>query len=368
MINPEGKAESLRKTLIKGKKYLIAQIFGQKQEAGERKVLDVYFRYKDYVDPAKNPDWFSSSLEEVWSPKFLGLSDNFWDLPIKQAKKLEHQNPPYSGAFRLLGKQGNPRKYAKVFTIQVAGCNFDCIYCYVPSHLKVANPKFGKYFSAKEIVEQFLTVKKQRKNEEWNVLRISGGEPLTIIPEIILDIYREVKQKSPNTYVWVDTNLSTLKYIKKYEKELKQVLNKKNVGITGCFKAVNDSDFSILTGVDKKLYKRQFETAKVLVEWGADVYFYLPALVYEDDAEEKIENFVKRLQKIHKNLPLRMEILPITNYPPAERNIKEKAQQGRLMPKVDQRAIFDLWYQKILPKFYSREELNNYCCEVNIRD
>jgi len=65
MINPEKRTDILRKTLIKNGKYLIAQIGGQGQDPGERKVLDVYFRYKDCLDPIENPDWFSATLKEV---------------------------------------------------------------------------------------------------------------------------------------------------------------------------------------------------------------------------------------------------------------------------------------------------------------
>lgn len=367
MINPEKRADLLRKTLIKDKQYLIAQISGQGQDAGDRKTLDVYFRYKDYLDPIANPNWFSVSLEKVWSSKFLGLRDNFFNLPGEKKKKLEFQNPPYSAAFRFLGKKGDPRKYAKVFTFQVAGCNFDCNYCYVSTQLKSGNVKFGKYFSAKQIINQFLKIKEQRENEEWNVLRISGGEPLAIVPEIILDIQEEIEKRCPQSYLWIDTNLSTSKYIKKFEKELREVFQKKNVGMVGCFKGVNEKDFSILTGAEPKFYENQFETAELLINWGTDIYFYLPALIYEDNMEKKIESFIKKLQKIHKNLPLRIEVIPIiTHYPAAKRNIEEKTQQGRPLSKVEQNTFFDLWYNKILPKFYSQEDLKKYCCEVNI--
>lgn len=356
--------------MIKSGKYLIAKISGQGQEIGasERKILDVYFRYKDYLDSKENPDWFSASLEDVWSPNFLGLKEYFYDQPIEKIKKLEYQNPCYSGAFRFFGKNGDPRNYAKVFTIQIAGCNFKCNYCYVPSQLKTGDENFGKYFSAKEIVDNFLKVKEEKKSENWNVFRISGGEPLTIVPEIVLDIQKEIEKRSPSTYLWIDTNLSTPKYLKKFEKRLKAIFQKKNVGIVGCFKGVDESDFSILTGVGREFYQNQFETARLLAEWKADVYFYLPALVYGDKTviEGKLENFVKKLRKIHRNLPLRLEVFSIIKYPAAKENIEEKAKEGRALPETIQYVVFDLWYNKILPKFYSREELEKYCCEIKI--
>jgi len=366
MINPEKSAGILRKTLIKNNKYLIAQVGGQGQERRDRKILDVYFRYKDYLDPIENPDWFSAPLKEVWSPKFLGLRENFLNLKVQRIKRLEYQNPPYSAAFRFLGEKGDPRKYAKVFTLQVGGCNYDCNYCYVPNQLKSGDARFGKYFSAKEIVDHFLEIKKQRKDEQWNVLRISGGETLTIIPEIVLDMEKEISKRAPETYIWIDTNLSNTRHIKQFEKELKKVFNKRNVGVVGCFKGVDKNDFSILTGVEQKFYKEQFETARILIEMGADLYIYLPALVYEDDIEKKMKSFVKKAQRIHKNLPLRVEVLSIIDYPAAIMNMKEKTKIGRPMPKVSQGIFFDYWYNRVLPKFYSEEELKKYCCQVPI--
>ena len=366
MINPKKRAAILRKTLIRDNRYLIAQIEGQKQDP-LGKILDVYFRYKDYLDPAANPDWFSATLEEVWSPKFLGLRPNFLNLPLEKVKKLEFQNPPYSAAFRLSDKKGDPKKYTKVFTLQVAGCNFDCNYCYVPTHLKSGNPEFGKYFSAEEIIEQFLRVKEQKRDEEWNVLRISGGEPMTIVPEILLDIEKEISRRTPNTYIWIETNLSSLKYLKKIERELKEVFSKKNIGVEACFKGVDERDFSILTGVESKFYEDQFETTRLLIDLGADIYFYFPALIYENNIKEKIENFIKKLRKIHKNLPLRTEVISIIeDYPASKINIENKERQGRPLPKTDQRIVFDLWYNKMLPKFYPKEDLEKYCCEVKL--
>lgn len=366
MNNLEKRANFLRKTLIRNDKYLLAQIGGQKQDP-LGKVLDVYFRYKDYLDPIENPDWFSASLEEVWSPKFLGLKENFLNIPLERIKKLEFQNPPYSAAFKVSGRTGDPRKYTKVFTLQIAGCNLDCNYCYVPTQLKSGDPRFGKYFSAKEIVDQFFKIKETRENEEWNVLRISGGEPLTIVPEIVLDVQKEIEKRSPQTYIWVETNLSCLPHIKKFGEELKEIFQTKNIGVEACFKGVDKNDFSLFTGAEKDSYNIQFETARTLINLGADIYFYLPALVYEGNIKEKTEKFVRRLLEIHKNLPLRLEVISIIeDYPASRVNIREKAQQGRPLPEINQRTIFDLWYNKVIPQFYLREELKKYCCEVEI--
>lgn len=352
-------AEIIRKSLIKDDKFLITKIEGSKQEQGTKKVFDVYFRYKDYID---NELWHKVSAEDIWSSKFLGLSEDFWDKPIRLAKKLEYQNPSYSAAARL---GGDPRDYNKVFTIQLAGCDYDCNYCYVPKELNVANPALGGYFSAKEIVDHFLAAK-ERSAEPMNVIRVSGGNP-TIAPEIIVDIYNEIVLRKLNVYIWVDSNLSTFKYLEKLGGKIKEVLKQKNVGIVGCFKGIDEEDFSLITGVIPENYAAQFETARWFMGCSADFYVYLPALAYGKNIETKMRRFIERLRQINKNLPLRVEVLEILDYPWAKLNFERSEKLGRGLPKTDQKIILDLWYNKLLPEFYTKEELSKYCCQVALR-
>jgi sulfatase maturation enzyme AslB (radical SAM superfamily) len=227
-FNPLKRADIVRARMMKNGKYLIAKIEGSGQPRKGKKVLDTYFRYKDYMD---NKEWLSVSLKQVWSPEFLGLVEDIWSVQIREVKKLEFQNPCYSAGYRL---GGDPRKYSKVFTIQLSGCDFDCNYCYVPKQINIANPELGKYFSAKEMVSFFLSAKAKSK-EPMNVIRISGGNP-TIVPEIIVDVYNEIKKQNLDVYLWVDSNLSTSKYLEGLKNNLKNILNQKNVGVVGCFK------------------------------------------------------------------------------------------------------------------------------------
>jgi uncharacterized Fe-S cluster-containing radical SAM superfamily protein len=195
-----------------------------------------------------------------------------------------------------------------------------------------------------------------------NVIRITGGEP-TIIPEIIIDVFNEIEKRDLPLYLWIDTNLSTSKYLEKVESDLKDIIRKKNVGVVGCFKGVCKEDFSMLTGTEPKFYENQFDTAKLFLNWKTDFYVYLPALVYENP-EQRIKEFIERLRDLNKNLPLRVEMLIIKEFPGAVINIKQKEKEGRFMPKTDQKIVFDLWYNKLLPKYYSEEMLKKFCCEV----
>jgi len=364
MFGPEKRAELVRSKMIKNGKYLITRIAGSAQEADPNKILDAYFRYKNYIsgDNEFENKWLNASFKEVWSTKFLGLVDNFWSRPIGEIKKLEYQNPPYSAANAFGRETKDPKDYNKVFAVQVSGCTYSCNFCYVPPEINLANPTFGKFFSPKEIIEYFLSAKSKSK-EPMNVIRITGGEP-TIIPEIIIDIYNEIEKRDLRVYLWIDTNLSTNKYLENIESDLKSIVQKRNVGVVGCFKGVCKEDFSMLTGAEPKFYEKQFETAKLLLSWKTDFYVYLPALVYANNTERKVGEFIEMLQILNKNLPLRVEMLIIKDYPGAIINIRQKEKEGRPMPKTDQKIVFDLWYNKLLPKYYSKKMLEKFCCEI----
>jgi len=358
MLSQAKRTESVRARIIKDGKYLIARIEGSGQERKARNVLDIYFRYKRYNKDGK---WLSASLDQVWSERFLGTIKNARSAPRDGCKSLRYQNPCYSAA-KSLG--GDPRDYNKIFTIQIAGCDFDCNYCYVPSQINVANPKFGRYFSAKEMIDSFLSAKKKSK-EAMKVVRISGGNP-TIVPEIIIDVFGEMENRGMDDYLWIDTNLSTDRYLKDL-KGLGKVLKSKNVGVVGCFKGTCKEDFTIITGAEPGSYDRQFRTAKWFLNQSTDFYVYLPALVYDDKVKEKLEGFIKKLRELHRNLPLRTEMLEILDYPGAKMNFERAARLGRPLPKTDQRIVFDLWHNKLLPDLYNGDELDRFCCQVPLR-
>lgn len=64
---------------------------------------------------------------------------------------------------------GNTYEYNIHYIIQVAGCDFNCPYCYVD------NKKIDLYLDEKEIVDDFINMKKIISN--INVLHLMGGNP-----------------------------------------------------------------------------------------------------------------------------------------------------------------------------------------------
>lgn len=70
------------------------------------------------------------------------------------------------------------------------------------------------------------------------------------------------------------------------------------------------------------------------------------------------------LRKINNNLPLRLEMLRIEDFPAAKINFKLAEKEGRAIPKTPQELIFDLWHNELLSKYYVKKELEKFCCDI----
>ena len=144
-------AQQQRKMMInRGKnKFFIADFIGSDM-IKDNPDADRFFRVRKYIksrDPNDfGQEWLYASLSDIWSSRFIGLADNGF-------QKLEFQNPPYSAACKL---GGAPRQYNATFVIHSNGCNFNCSFCFVDEELN--EPEFGKgkFFSAKEILTDYL--------------------------------------------------------------------------------------------------------------------------------------------------------------------------------------------------------------------
>ena len=369
-IDPGLRASENRKYMIKitseGRKYFLAHIGASSQVGGDYKD---FFRVRDYIKPRPLSSkymekWLNASLEEVWSAEFLGLDE--CGLP-----KLEFQNPPYSAAYRL---GGDPREYNRTFTVQVNGCTYECSYCFVPREINDPKKRHGAFFSAKEIIDNFEKARKEVGN--LKVIRISGGEAASIIPEIIVDIYHELENRklTEEVYLWIDTNLSFDGYLKQIEDDLKEIMNKRNVGVVGNIKSIGDGKigkkyFTIITKCKSEFFKKQFELAEYWIKTlKADFYIYLTPIISEEEEEiiRRLRLFVKRIRQIHRKLPLRTNIIQIHPYGPALKNAKKAAEEGRPLPWFDERIVFRCWYNKVLPEFYKEREIFQFRCKVSL--
>jgi len=387
-LDTETVAEQRRTMMIdvEKRRYYIADL-SKSNMMKDTPITEKYFRIRTYIKPRESTDygekWMHANISEVWSTKFLGLSDDGF-------QKLEFQNPPYSAAYRL---GGDPRQYNDTFVVQVNGCDYEYSFCFVDRPINRAEPGMGEYFTAEEMLDIFLEEQKKYREEgkPLNVIRLSGGETTCLVPELILDIADVLDKRglSNSIYVWADCNLSTLKYLVNVENGLKEVARRKNFGIVGCLKSPGSEengrkDFSLITKAKPEHFSKQFEVLDFLVnKIKADTYVYLVPILWDEqeNCKQRLFSCAKRLAKIHKNLPLRTNIIKIRPYDVAQTNIMNAFREGRPLPGFDeksfekwceesfipsQRRIFKIWYEEVLPSLYKLDQIEKYRCQVDL--
>lgn len=241
---------------------------------------------------------------------------------------------PYNVAHYYCGFKENTTDYNKgdinafntPFLIQVGLCNLNCYYCFVSKELRTANEKFGSWFSAKEVVDWFVKYK-----NGIGILRISGGEPF-LAPEFLIDVAQEIKnRKLIHCYLYLDTNLCSP--ADNYKIVITEI-NKLGIpyAICGCIKGVDDQDFEFNTGTKSRLdeqysnlhliYKRMYRDGGL-----GQLFVYLAEITENRDLADAYESLFctfKRLELLHKNLPLRTTILKIKTYNANENNMSNK--------------------------------------------
>jgi uncharacterized Fe-S cluster-containing radical SAM superfamily protein len=385
--NPEIIAKQRRELMrnAKTKQYFVSD-YSEAEMAKDASIIGNNFRIREYIKLRDADDygqeWLSAPLSEMWSTKFLGLGENGF-------QKLEFQNPPYVASLKL---GGDPRKYNNTFVIQLNGCDYECSFCFVDRSLNKTELGKGKYFTAKDMVDEFQKERSKHlgTREELNVIRLTGGEVACITPELIIDLCGELEKRnlSSNVYVWSDCNLSTSTYLEGVLDKLRHVIKSFNFGIVGCLKAIGDGksgsqDFAETTNAQPEFFSKQFEALDFLInKLRADTYVYLVPIFLGKPVElkERMRECCSRLRQIHKNLPLRVNVLQIRNYSPVKENMLNAFKEGRKLPVYNgerfedwlpkfvemQRNITKIWFENVLPSFYSTSEIRRYRCQVPI--
>jgi uncharacterized Fe-S cluster-containing radical SAM superfamily protein len=361
--------------VVDGKReYLVAELEGSGQ-VGE--IYDKHFRPKDYIKERAGlsqsmKDWLTAPNKEIWSSTFLGLDE-------AGIQKLEFQNPAYVAAYKL---GGDPRDYNRVFTVQLVGCTYECAFCYVPNKLNNLQTVKGHFFSAEQIIGQYeksRNLSLERDSKDIKVIRLTGGEVPSIVPELIIDIWKELERKGleKTVYLWIDSNLSTSKYMRAAKDLLSPIFKQKNVGIVGCIKTIGDGivgseDFSTITKAPSKDYETQFDTMTFLInEMESDFYVYLIPIMRgtQEQIQKRLELFASKLYQINKNLPLRVNILHIHfDYSPVEANMQKAELEDRQLPSIDEKKVLSIWYNEVLPKFYKPDDLMLFRCQIPLKD
>ena len=72
-----------------------------------------------------------------------------------------------------------PEPILKTQLFQIAGCNWNCWYCFVDDGLKLGDPNKSNFFSSKELLTLYL-----KEENRPRVIVLSGGQP-DLVPEWI---------------------------------------------------------------------------------------------------------------------------------------------------------------------------------------
>jgi len=212
----------------------------------------------------------------------------------------------------------------------------------------MAQIKNGEYFSASELIDMFLAV------EDINVLDLTGGQP-DLVPEWILWVMEELDKRNLRNkiFLWVDDNLS-IDYFWKYlnNGQIEYITKFPKHSRVGCFKGYDENSFSFNTGVNPKLFQRQFDLFQRFIKEGIDMYAYVTFTNKEDiHLDRNIKLFMDRLQRLHHNLPLRTIPLKIVSFSAVHSSDQENFSQALNF----QFKIYSAWQNELYNRFSSRE-------------
>jgi pyruvate-formate lyase-activating enzyme len=82
-----------------------------------------------------------------------------------------------------------PVKEMQTQVFQLAGCNWRCWYCFVDFNLLSGNPKYGKFFSAEEMLNMYL----EQENPP-QIFDLSGSQP-DLVPEWCLWMMQAIEKR-----------------------------------------------------------------------------------------------------------------------------------------------------------------------------
>jgi uncharacterized Fe-S cluster-containing radical SAM superfamily protein len=247
--------------------------------------------------------------------------------------------------------RGLPRKVPyRTQVFQVGGCNWNCWYCFVDDELLVGDSARGSFLSAKELVDLYLA-----EDEPAPVIDLSGGQP-DLVPEWCLWVMRELEARGlrESVFVWIDDNLSG-RFIRRFlsKDEISYMAKYPHHSRIGCFKGFDEKSFVFNTKAPISGFGRQFAVMEDLVADGFEMYAY--ATFTSPSAEgldAGMNDFVNRLQRIHRNLPLRTIPLEIRPYSATlSRGVRN------LDPLLAQQYLAAQAWESELMDRYSAEEL-----------
>jgi uncharacterized Fe-S cluster-containing radical SAM superfamily protein len=246
---------------------------------------------------------------------------------------------------------------AQVF--QIASCNLNCWYCFVPNNLKIGDRNHSSYFTSEQMIDMFI-----KENINIRIIDLSGGNP-ELTPEWILETMKALENRklSDKIYLWSDDALTTGFFFSELSKsDVRYIKQYPHFGKVGCFKGFDARSFCFNTSLDGSFFDKQFELFQNYLTLGIDIYGYVTFTTdCLDNLEEKIHLFIHRLKGIHSFLPLRIVPLKIIEFSPVKQRLNQKYEVAI----NNQTTVFHEWRRQ-LHKLYSNDQLAQRICDVSI--
>jgi len=238
-----------------------------------------------------------------------------------------------------------PNELVRTQVFQLAGCNWRCWYCFVDDNRLSANPKYGKYFTAAELVDLYLA-----EPNHPDIIDLSGGQP-DLVPEWALWMVDECDKRGilDTTYIWIDDNLSNdflFRFLTR--SQIARLASVPKLSRMGCFKGFDEASFTFTTRAPPERFQQQFETTAKIIDAGFRFYAYATFTAADlNNLEASMRLFVDRLQEINELLPLRTT--PLKVYPFAVTTTRQDQERARSL--VNQLTAFAAWDSELRRRY-----------------
>jgi uncharacterized Fe-S cluster-containing radical SAM superfamily protein len=359
-MNAIDRALELRNTLIKTekkfffikeKKVLVVDFSDTLQGKDTSRVIDLMPNVKtgEYVFRAKvNVKDIDPLAAKEYKKEFKDIK-KMDDEDIENLIKREEFDFPLWFKYNRGFKMQNALDYNLPFILQVGGCNFHdgtetggCWYCFVDDKSNDGRISHGKtWISAKETVKSMVAAREKIKRQyaeqgvdlNMKVLRISGGEPTTVL-DYVLDVWRYIGRKGLNFVGQIDSNLSTGSLVDRFEREgiyEKNILNKLAeypVKVLTAIKGVSDENIQSNVQSTATLQEQVYSIKKFL-KAGFDIYpqMYNPH-------PPSLHHYLEMMDSEIENFSLRVHIGPLKVYGPTKQRLTFEAKRLGVEPEA----------------------------------
>lgn len=278
-----------------------------------------------------------------------------------QYKKFEDWNVdpiPFAPASKKISIDLKIEKLP-VQMFEIAKCNLNCWWCYLPKEIQINKEKYTKWLSAGELLNLF-----EAEKNDCKIIYLSGGNP-ELVPEYIYEFMKELekRQMDKEFFLWSDDVLTT-DFTEKYlsKEKLNYLINYSNYAKVCCLKGFDSESFAYNSNMRKELFNVQLTKLEKYVRMGLDIYGYIILVTPNvERAEEKIKTLMDKLQKISKYLPLRIIPIKIEIFSAVVSRMTEE----RELSLLNQYKVLKLW-NKELKRRFSTKEMNTNIAELII--